>query len=101
MPLGGKPNSLIQVSAALFTVLCTLVHTVGMNLHAVRFRAAGFVISEVSPLFSPTSFLPPPHLLISNRTLMGPYGVDRAVHSMEFTDCENGLGKHSCYLQQL
>uniref|UniRef100_A0A3Q1FZ15 Si:dkeyp-72e1.9 n=1 Tax=Acanthochromis polyacanthus TaxID=80966 RepID=A0A3Q1FZ15_9TELE len=24
-------------------------------------------------------------------TLMGPYGVDRAVHSMEFTDCENGL----------
>ncbi|XP_042248685.1 syntaxin-binding protein 4 isoform X4 [Thunnus albacares] len=29
---------------------------------------------------------------IKNRTLMGPYGVDRAVHSMEFTDCENGLG---------
>ncbi|XP_059414394.1 syntaxin-binding protein 4-like isoform X2 [Carassius carassius] len=27
-----------------------------------------------------------------SRTLMGPYGVDRAVHSMEFTDCENGLG---------
>ncbi|XP_019906346.1 syntaxin-binding protein 4 isoform X3 [Esox lucius] len=25
-------------------------------------------------------------------TLMGPYGVDRAVHEMEFTDCENGLG---------
>ncbi|XP_071765967.2 syntaxin-binding protein 4 [Centroberyx gerrardi] len=25
-------------------------------------------------------------------TLMGPYGVDRAVHSMEFIDCENGLG---------
>uniref|UniRef100_A0A8C2H3K5 Si:dkeyp-72e1.9 n=1 Tax=Cyprinus carpio TaxID=7962 RepID=A0A8C2H3K5_CYPCA len=25
-------------------------------------------------------------------TLMGPYGGDRAVHSMEFTDCENGLG---------
>ncbi|XP_035387724.1 syntaxin-binding protein 4 isoform X2 [Electrophorus electricus] len=25
-------------------------------------------------------------------TLMGPYGIDRAVHSMEFTDCENGLG---------
>ncbi|XP_075888550.1 syntaxin-binding protein 4 isoform X1 [Nelusetta ayraudi] len=25
-------------------------------------------------------------------TLMGPYGVDRAVHSLEFTDCENGLG---------
>ncbi|KAJ8391855.1 hypothetical protein AAFF_G00084710 [Aldrovandia affinis] len=25
-------------------------------------------------------------------TLMGPYGVDRAVHSVEFTDCENGLG---------
>lgn len=24
---------------------------------------------------------------------MGPYGVDRAVHSMEFIDCENGLGK--------
>ncbi|KPP72589.1 hypothetical protein Z043_108394, partial [Scleropages formosus] len=23
---------------------------------------------------------------------MGPYGVDRSVHSMEFTDCENGLG---------
>ncbi|TKS92300.1 Syntaxin-binding protein 4 [Collichthys lucidus] len=29
---------------------------------------------------------------IKSRTLMGPYGVDRAVHSMEFTDCENGLG---------
>uniref|UniRef100_A0A3Q3EMK7 Si:dkeyp-72e1.9 n=1 Tax=Labrus bergylta TaxID=56723 RepID=A0A3Q3EMK7_9LABR len=26
-------------------------------------------------------------------TLMGPYGVDRAVHSIEFTDCENGLIK--------
>ncbi|KAM3864034.1 syntaxin-binding protein 4 [Diretmus argenteus] len=26
------------------------------------------------------------------RTLMGPEGVDRAVHSMEFNDCENGLG---------
>ncbi|XP_041857142.1 syntaxin-binding protein 4 isoform X1 [Melanotaenia boesemani] len=25
-------------------------------------------------------------------TLMGPYGVDRAVHSLEFIDCENGLG---------
>ncbi|XP_051987360.1 syntaxin-binding protein 4-like isoform X1 [Xyrauchen texanus] len=25
-------------------------------------------------------------------TLMGPYGVDRAVHSIDFTDCENGLG---------
>ncbi|XP_036408732.1 syntaxin-binding protein 4 [Megalops cyprinoides] len=25
-------------------------------------------------------------------TLMGPHGVDRAVHSMDFTDCENGLG---------
>lgn len=24
---------------------------------------------------------------------MGPYGVDRAVHSIEFKDCENGLGK--------
>lgn len=23
---------------------------------------------------------------------MGPYGVDRAVHSLEFIDCENGLG---------
>ncbi|XP_076000364.1 syntaxin-binding protein 4 [Genypterus blacodes] len=29
---------------------------------------------------------------IKSRTLMGPYGVDRAVHSMEFTDCEKGLG---------
>uniref|UniRef100_A0A3Q3DJG6 Si:dkeyp-72e1.9 n=1 Tax=Hippocampus comes TaxID=109280 RepID=A0A3Q3DJG6_HIPCM len=26
-------------------------------------------------------------------TLMGPYGVDRTVHSMDFTDCENGLIK--------
>uniref|UniRef100_A0A3P9HKG8 Si:dkeyp-72e1.9 n=1 Tax=Oryzias latipes TaxID=8090 RepID=A0A3P9HKG8_ORYLA len=26
-------------------------------------------------------------------TLMGPYGVDRAVHSIEFTECENGLIK--------
>ncbi|XP_058851669.1 syntaxin-binding protein 4 isoform X1 [Acipenser ruthenus] len=25
-------------------------------------------------------------------TLMGPYGADRAAHSMDFTDCENGLG---------
>ncbi|KAG9264012.1 syntaxin-binding protein 4-like isoform X3 [Astyanax mexicanus] len=31
-------------------------------------------------------------LILFCRTLMGPYGVDRAVHSMEFTDCENGLG---------
>lgn len=38
-------------------------------------------------------FLLPFYPLTSNRTLMGPYGVDRAVHSMEFTDCENGLGK--------
>ncbi|KAK5913298.1 hypothetical protein CgunFtcFv8_007842 [Champsocephalus gunnari] len=30
--------------------------------------------------------------VIISRTLMGPFGVDRAVHSMEFTDCENGLG---------
>ncbi|XP_061159645.1 syntaxin-binding protein 4 [Syngnathus typhle] len=30
--------------------------------------------------------------VIISRTLMGPYGVDRAVHSMDFTDCENGLG---------
>lgn len=27
---------------------------------------------------------------------MGPYGVDRAVHSLEFTDCENGLGELIC-----
>ncbi|XP_030206279.1 syntaxin-binding protein 4 isoform X1 [Gadus morhua] len=26
------------------------------------------------------------------RTLMGPYGVDRAVHALEFNECENGLG---------
>ncbi|KAF5894765.1 syntaxin-binding protein 4-like isoform X2 [Clarias magur] len=25
-------------------------------------------------------------------TLMGPYGLDRAVHLMQFSDCENGLG---------
>ncbi|XP_056461061.1 syntaxin-binding protein 4 [Gadus chalcogrammus] len=25
-------------------------------------------------------------------TLMGPYGVDRAVHALEFNECENGLG---------
>ncbi|XP_061702351.1 syntaxin-binding protein 4 isoform X2 [Syngnathoides biaculeatus] len=30
--------------------------------------------------------------VIISRTLMGPYGVDRTVHSMDFTDCENGLG---------
>ncbi|KAL4624439.1 syntaxin-binding protein 4-like [Arapaima gigas] len=30
--------------------------------------------------------------VLLSRTLMGPYGVDRSVHSMEFTDCENGLG---------
>lgn len=28
------------------------------------------------------------------RTLMGPYGVDRAVHLMQFSDCENGLGEY-------
>ncbi|CAL8317487.1 unnamed protein product [Arctogadus glacialis] len=27
-----------------------------------------------------------------DRTLMGPYGVDRAVHALEFNECENGLG---------
>ncbi|KAL4659010.1 syntaxin-binding protein 4-like [Arapaima gigas] len=27
-----------------------------------------------------------------SRTLMGPYGIDRTVHTTEFTDCENGLG---------
>jgi hypothetical protein len=26
---------------------------------------------------------------------MGPYGVDRAVHALEFNECENGLGKLS------
>uniref|UniRef100_UPI00398F5632 syntaxin-binding protein 4 n=1 Tax=Pristiophorus japonicus TaxID=55135 RepID=UPI00398F5632 len=26
------------------------------------------------------------------RTLLGPYGVDRRVHCVDFTDCENGLG---------
>ncbi|KAI5097106.1 syntaxin-binding protein 4-like isoform X1 [Silurus meridionalis] len=30
--------------------------------------------------------------VIISRTLMGPYGVDRAVHLMQFSDCENGLG---------
>ncbi|KAJ8364076.1 hypothetical protein SKAU_G00129070 [Synaphobranchus kaupii] len=30
--------------------------------------------------------------VIISRTLMGPYAVDRSVHSMEFSDCENGLG---------
>nr|XP_057905383.1 syntaxin-binding protein 4 isoform X1 [Doryrhamphus excisus] len=30
--------------------------------------------------------------VIISRTLMGPYGADRSVHSMDFTDCENGLG---------
>ncbi|XP_018599734.2 syntaxin-binding protein 4 [Scleropages formosus] len=29
---------------------------------------------------------------MSDRTLMGPYGIDRTVHNLEFTDCENGLG---------
>ncbi|XP_041086144.1 syntaxin-binding protein 4 isoform X1 [Polyodon spathula] len=29
---------------------------------------------------------------LSQRTLMGPYGADRIVHSIDFTDCENGLG---------
>ncbi|KAK3552724.1 hypothetical protein QTP86_021125 [Hemibagrus guttatus] len=30
--------------------------------------------------------------VIISRTLMGPYGVDRAVHLMQFSECENGLG---------
>lgn len=32
---------------------------------------------------------------------MGPYGVDRTVHSMDFTDCENGLGEYSTVYQFL
>lgn len=39
------------------------------------------------------SFIHLPLFHSSNRTLMGPYGVDRAVHSMEFAECENGLGE--------
>ncbi|XP_032896198.1 syntaxin-binding protein 4-like [Amblyraja radiata] len=30
--------------------------------------------------------------VIISRTLLGPYGVDRRVHCVDFTDCENGLG---------
>ncbi|XP_061079335.1 syntaxin-binding protein 4 [Conger conger] len=30
--------------------------------------------------------------VLLSRTLMGPHGVDRAVYSMDFADCENGLG---------
>eukprot|EP00062_Callorhinchus_milii_P019096 gi/632973268/ref/XP_007903071.1/ PREDICTED: syntaxin-binding protein 4-like [Callorhinchus milii] len=30
--------------------------------------------------------------VIISRTLLGPYGVDRNVHCVDFTDCENGLG---------
>ncbi|XP_061837689.1 syntaxin-binding protein 4 isoform X2 [Nerophis lumbriciformis] len=30
--------------------------------------------------------------VLISRTLMGPYGADRTVHSMDFSDCENGLG---------
>ncbi|XP_072416122.1 syntaxin-binding protein 4 [Chiloscyllium punctatum] len=30
--------------------------------------------------------------VIISRTVLGPYGVDRRVHCVDFTDCENGLG---------
>ncbi|XP_063286817.1 syntaxin-binding protein 4-like isoform X2 [Pelobates fuscus] len=30
--------------------------------------------------------------MLISRTLMGPYGMDRSVYCMEFTDCTNGLG---------
>ncbi|XP_072298465.1 syntaxin-binding protein 4 isoform X5 [Eucyclogobius newberryi] len=30
--------------------------------------------------------------VLISRTLMGTYGVDRSVHSLEFNECENGLG---------
>ncbi|XP_048848125.1 syntaxin-binding protein 4 isoform X2 [Brienomyrus brachyistius] len=30
--------------------------------------------------------------VVISRTLMGPYGIDRTVHLMEFLDCEDGLG---------
>ncbi|XP_078274346.1 syntaxin-binding protein 4 [Rhinoraja longicauda] len=30
--------------------------------------------------------------VIISRTLLGPFGVDRRVHCVDFTDCENGLG---------
>ncbi|XP_069762210.1 syntaxin-binding protein 4 [Narcine bancroftii] len=30
--------------------------------------------------------------VIISRTVLGPYGVDRRVHCLDFTDCENGLG---------
>ncbi|XP_078415167.1 syntaxin-binding protein 4 isoform X2 [Cetorhinus maximus] len=30
--------------------------------------------------------------VIISRTVLGPYGIDRRVHCVDFTDCENGLG---------
>lgn len=32
--------------------------------------------------------------LVSRRTLMGPYGMDRTVHCFDFYDCANGLGEY-------
>lgn len=32
--------------------------------------------------------------LVSPRTLMGPYGMDRTVHCFDFYDCANGLGEY-------
>lgn len=32
--------------------------------------------------------------LLSPRTLMGPYGMDRAVHCFDFYNCANGLGEY-------
>lgn len=31
--------------------------------------------------------------LVSPRTLMGPYGMDRTVHCFDFYECANGLGE--------
>lgn len=28
------------------------------------------------------------------RTIMGPHGINRAVHRISFSDCQNGLGNY-------
>lgn len=32
------------------------------------------------------------------RTIMGPHGINRAVHRISFSDCQNGLGNQGCTL---
>lgn len=36
-------------------------------------------------------------LILFPRTIMGPHGINRAVHRISFSDCQNGLGKEMAH----